>query len=261
MISSQERISWGENMPSLTLTRKQMAQLLISLQSTEYGTPLDILKQAWLESNGLTENEAIKGTAESSLPDIFEKIIKCTNKEIGFSINEIVSLGNQIEYSSFSTTAVQNWVKRDVRSLIGSPQQGKKYSLAQAAILFIVEDLKSTLDFVSIRNLLILIFNNIEDRHDDLIDPIHFYYTYATIFEELDLNDDHVVDVDFRVKDGTKAELLIYEKAEEKIQYLDDLGTKEQSIVKNAMVIATLSVQTSYFQSVSRQFLNSTLFI
>ncbi|MGM7700282.1 DUF1836 domain-containing protein [Pseudalkalibacillus sp. Hm43] len=248
-------------MPSLTLTRKQMAELLVSLQNNEVSTPTKVLKQAWLETNGMSEDAAMKGMGESSLPGIFEKIIKSSKKEIGFSINEIVSLGNQIEYSSFSTTAVQNWVKRDVRSLIGSPQQGKKYSLEQAAILFIVEDLKSTLDFVSIRNLLTLIFNNIEDRHDDLIDPIHFYHTYATIFEELDLNDDHVVDVDFRVKDGNKAEMMIYQKAEEKMERLVDLELREQSIVKNALVIATLSVQTSYFQSVSRQFLNSTLFI
>ncbi len=248
-------------MPSLTLTRKQMAELLVSLQNNEISTPTKVLKQVWLETNGISEDAAMKGMGESSLPGIFEKIIKSSKKEIGFSINEIVSLGNQIEYSSFSTTAVQNWVKRDVRSLIGSPQQGKKYSLEQAAILFIVEDLKSTLDFVSIRNLLTLIFNNIEDRHDDLIDPIHFYHTYATIFEELDLNDDHVVDVDFRVKDGNKAEMMIYQKAEEKMERLVDLELREQSIVKNALVIATLSVQTSYFQSVSRQFLNSTLFI
>jgi hypothetical protein len=248
-------------MPSLTLTRKQMAELLVSLQTNEQGTPMDVLKQAWLETNAISEDAAMKGKGESSLPSIFEKIIKGSKKEIGFSINEIVSLGNQIEYSSFSTTAVQNWVKRDVRSLIGAPQQGKKYSLEQAAVLFIVEDLKSTLDFVSIRNLLTMIFNNIEDRHDDLIDPIHFYHTYASIFEELDLNDDHVVDVDFRVTDGNKAEILIYQKAEEKIQRWGVLNHREQSIVKNAMVIATLSVQTSYFQSVSRQFLNSTLFI
>ncbi|MCF6136295.1 DUF1836 domain-containing protein [Pseudalkalibacillus berkeleyi] len=248
-------------MPSLILTRKQMAELLLSLQLDGCATPLEVLKQAWQEMNGVVEDGFANGLGESSLPNIFEKIIKGSSREIGFSINEIVSLGNQIEYSSFSTTAVQNWVKRDVRNLIGSPQKGKKYSLEQAAILFIVEDLKSTLDFVSIRNLLTLIFNDIEDRHDDIIDPIHFYHTYASIFEELDLNDDHVVDVDFRVKDGSKAEMLIYEKAEEKIQRLDDLGNREQSIVKNAMVIATLSVQTSYFQSVSRQFLNSTLFI
>ncbi|WP_349409725.1 DUF1836 domain-containing protein [Pseudalkalibacillus sp. SCS-8] len=248
-------------MPLLTLSRKQMAELLLALHSNEGDKPALILKEAWLELNDIEDESLIKGLGEGSLPGIFEKIMKGTNKELGFSINEIVSLGNQIEYSSFSTTAVQNWVKRDVRNLIGSPHKGKKYSLEQAAILFIVEDLKSTLDFVSIRNLLMLIFNNIEDRHDDLIDPIHFYHTYATVFEELDLNDDNVVDVDFRVKDGKKAESLIYQKADEKITEFNTLTEKQRSIVKNALVIATLSVQTSYFQSVSRQFLNSTLFI
>ncbi|WP_408009646.1 DUF1836 domain-containing protein [Pseudalkalibacillus sp. A8] len=248
-------------MPSFKLTRYQMAELLISLQSDHGKTPLDVLKQAWLDLNVHKKGSDENAILESSLPTIFEKIIKGPNQNKGFSINEIVSLGNQIEHSSFSTSAVQNWVKRDVRNLIGSPQKGKKYSLEQAAILFIVEDLKSTLDFLSIRNLLTLIFNNIEDRHDDLIDPIDFYHTYSTIFEELDLNDDHVVDVDFRMKDGTKAETLIFQKAENKITYLERLDNKEMSIVKNALVIATLSIQTSYFQSVSRQFLNTTLFI
>ncbi|WP_261130024.1 DUF1836 domain-containing protein [Bacillus sp. Marseille-Q3570] len=248
-------------MPSFKLTRKQMAKLLLSLHPEQDQTTLDVLKKAWLETNGQSKGFDENGIPESSLPAIFEKIIKGPKQDKGFSINEIVSLGNQIEYSSFSTSAVQNWVKRDVRNLIGSPQKGKKYSLEQAAILFIVEDLKSTLDFLSIRNLLTLIFNNIEDRHDDLIDPLDFYYTYAAIFEELDLNNDQVVDVDFRVKNGTKAETLIFKKAENKIQYLENLDSKEQSIVKNGLVIATLSIQTSYFQTVSRQFLNKTLFI
>ncbi|MGP4081792.1 DUF1836 domain-containing protein [Pseudalkalibacillus sp. R45] len=248
-------------MPSFKLTRKQMAELLISLQPDQDKTPLDVLKQAWRDSNGQSEGFDENGIPESSFPGIFERIIKGPKQDKGFSINEIVSLGNQIEYSSFSTSAVQNWVKRDVRNLIGSPQKGKKYSLEQAAILFIVEDLKSTLDFLSIRNLLTLIFNNIEDRHDDLIDPLDFYYTYTAIFEELDLNNDQVVDVDFRVKNGAKAETLIFTKAGNKIQYLENLDSKEHSIVKNGLVIATLSVQTSYFQSVSRQFLNKTLFI
>ncbi|MCF6411165.1 DUF1836 domain-containing protein [Pseudalkalibacillus salsuginis] len=244
-------------MPSFKLTRHQMAELLISINSDQGKTPLDVLKKVWLDTKSSNE----KGVLESSLPAIFEKIIKGPNHNKGFSINEIVSLGNQIEHSSFSTSAVQNWVKRDVRNLIGSPQKGKKYSIEQAAILFIVEDLKSTLDFLSIRNMLTLIFNDIEDRHDDLIGPIDFYYTYSAIFEELDLNNDHVVDVDFRVKQGTKAEMLVFQKAENKIKCLDRLDNKELSIVKNALVIATLSIQTSYFQSVSRQFLNTTLFL
>ena len=40
---------------------------------------------------------------------------------------------------------MQNWVKRDIKEMIGSPQKGKKYSIEQAALLFIVEDLKQHL--------------------------------------------------------------------------------------------------------------------
>ena len=39
---------------------------------------------------------------------------------------------------------MQNWVKRDIKEMIGSPQK-KKYSIEQAALLFIVEDLKQHL--------------------------------------------------------------------------------------------------------------------
>ncbi|WLD94180.1 DUF1836 domain-containing protein [Alkalihalobacillus sp. AL-G] len=249
-------------MHPFTLTRKEMAELLLSLQNNEGMSPFDVIKSALVDSNQSdSENSMVESAMNSSLPGIFEKLMKISKRDVGLSINEIVSLGNQIEYSSFSTSAVQNWVKRDVRGLIGSPQKGKKYSLEQAAILFIVEDLKSTLDFVSIRNLLTLIFNNIEDRQDDLIDPLYYYSTYSLIFEELDLNKDYVVDVDFRIHHGDRAEMLIFQKAEEKLKAMDFLNEKEKTIIQNALVISTLSVQTSYFQSVSRQFLNSTLFI
>ncbi|WP_257348315.1 DUF1836 domain-containing protein [Pseudalkalibacillus decolorationis] len=250
-------------MHPLTLTRKEMANLLLSLQSTEGVSPIDIIKDAViaLPNRSNTENETATARMDSSLPAIFEKVMRISKRNVGLSINEIVALGNQIEYSSFSASAVQNWVKRDVRGLIGSPQKGKKYSLEQAAILFIVEDLKSTLDFVSIRNLLTLIFNNIEDRHDDLIDPLHYYITYSSIFEELDVNRDNVVDVDFRIHHGDQAEVLIFQKAEEKVKSIEHLDEKEKSIIQNALVISTLSVQTSYFQSISRQFLNSTILI
>ena len=80
---------------------------------------------------------------------------------------------------------MQNWVKRDIKEMIGSPQKGKKYSIEQAALLFIVEDLKTALDFESIRKLLRLIVNDPADRSDDLINPVHLYGAYSSLFEEL----------------------------------------------------------------------------
>ncbi len=61
----------------------------------------------------------------------------------------------------------------------------EKYSIEQAALLFIVEDLKTALDFESIRKLLRLIVNDPADRSDDLINPVHLYVAYSSLFEEL----------------------------------------------------------------------------
>lgn len=153
-----------------------------------------VLLEAWKEKQGeKADGYSLFSTYVSSyLPPIYEKLIRTNKKEIGLSINEIVALGNQIEYSTFSTTAVQNWVKRDMKELIGSPQLGKKYSIDQAAILYIVEDLKTVLDFESICNLLKINFTNIEDRNDDVINPLHFYSIYASVFEELNQRNDHI---------------------------------------------------------------------
>ena len=49
---------------------------------------------------------------QTVLAPIFEKVIKYDKTEIAFSLNEIVALGNQIENTNFTTTAVQNWVKK-----------------------------------------------------------------------------------------------------------------------------------------------------
>src|SRR5690606_37876718 len=86
----------------------------------------------------------------SRLSPIMDRIIHMKVYEKGLSLNEIVALGNQIEYTHISVTSVQNWVKRDIKDHIGTPRIGRKYSLDQAALLFIVEDLKTTLDFQSI---------------------------------------------------------------------------------------------------------------
>ena len=80
---------------------------------------------------------------------------------------------------------MQNWVKRDIKRNDWLSSKGKKYSIEQAALLFIVEDLKTALDFESIRKLLRLIVNDPADRSDDLINPVHLYVAYSSLFEEL----------------------------------------------------------------------------
>jgi hypothetical protein len=263
MLSSYERKNGGESMETFKLTRKQMAELLLSLKDESAKTALEVLQEAWIASRAseVEQGNTLSAFVTTSLPPIYEKLLKSEKKEIGLSINDIVSLGNGIEYSTFSATAVQNWVKRDVKGLIGSPRNGRKYSVEQAAMLFIVEDLKSTLDFGSIRKLLRLVFNNPEDRNDDLIAPVRLYAAYSSVFEDLDRNDDEVLDVDYRVKRGRALQVMVKQRADDYVKKESRLYRDGAEAVSHAIVVATLAVQTSYFQSLARQFLNTAMFI
>ncbi|MTH54302.1 DUF1836 domain-containing protein [Bacillus mangrovi] len=121
----------------------------------------------------------------TSLPDFINRALKSEGVLNGFSTNDIVSLGNLCELTSFKPTSIQNWIKRDVKDLIGPPESGKKYSLDQAVLLLIVRDLKSTYDFSTIREMLNRLFNTISDRADDLINPVDFYEAYSVVLDKL----------------------------------------------------------------------------
>ncbi|QWU07673.1 DUF1836 domain-containing protein [Heyndrickxia coagulans] len=193
---------------------------------------------------------------------IFTKILKKNTDDFGFSLNEIVALGSQIENTNFTLTAIQNWVKRDIKEMIVAPEKGKKYSIDQMALLFLVEDLKTALDFDSIRKLLQLIVNDPEDEHDDLINPVQLYATYSQLFEELNSmrevgrfpagKHEHMI---------SAMEGMITEKAEEMIsKYISPDDPKKEAI-RNTIVIATLSVFTAYFQMLARRYLTATIFL
>lgn len=254
-------------METFYLTRKQMASLLLSLKGMSDKTPLATLQEAWMESHkaDVEHGKSFGAFMATSLPPIFEKIIKMNQRNEGFSLNDIVALGNQIEYTSLSITSVQNWVKRDVKEVLGSPRLGKKYSVEQTAVLFIVEDLKATLDFGSIRNLLSLVFRHPDDETDDLINPITLYATYSTIFEELDKNNDQVLDLSGHA--GGKRnhdhlmEHLVKQRADQFAGTLSGLNADQREAVSNAIVIATISVQASYFHALAKRFYNATLFL
>ncbi|MBN8209192.1 DUF1836 domain-containing protein [Bacillus sp. NTK071] len=218
------------------LTRTEMGTLLQAIRNQE--APLEILETAW----NRTEISADIDEMISELPPIFGKLLKIGKEAFGLSINEIVSLGNQLEYASFRSTAVQNWVKRDIKEWIGSPQLGKKYSIEQAAILFIVEDLKNTHDFESIRLLLRYAFNNPADRNDDLIDPLIFYTAYAQLFEAIhsELNPSK--------KDFT-------EKARKLTLRFEHLTLGQSGDIENLLISAALSVQGAYYQALSKHYL------
>jgi hypothetical protein len=245
------------------LSRKKMAELLISLKSEVEDQPLAILKEVWLQNHRqeVANGKSVTAFIETEMPPIFEKIINIKKRPVGFSINEIVSLGNQIEFTNLSSTAVQNWVKRDVKELIGSPQLGKKYSVDQAAILLIVEDLKASLDFESIRKILTLVFNNPDDRTDDIINPIDFYGAYSAIFDKIH---HYVFDDNYpfgKQPLNTQIEQFIKDESFHAIQSFHYLNDEQTVIVLNILVISSLTVQSTYYQALTRKHATAALFL
>lgn len=249
------------------LSRYDMAQLLLSLTGFQEKTPKLILQEAWARSHRefIAGGQSLGAFMATSVPAIFEKMMKMSPGDSGLSLNEIVALGSQIEYSHFAVTAVQNWVKRDLKELIGHPHLGKKYSVEQAAILFIIEDLRSSLDLESIRKLLTPLFQDYADPDHCLIRPSVLYAGYSAIFQELDQNNDHVLDLLGQMVNSSRhdhvMETLIKKKADEFALSLPTMGQQHQEAVSNAVVIALLSIQTAYFQTLAKRFLNASLFL
>jgi Domain of unknown function (DUF1836) len=233
-----------------------MAELLFALRGEREKNPKAVLLEAW-KSGHLTNiyGKKLEIFIETDMPAIFEKIMRQNSPVPGFSVNEIVSLGNQIEYTNLSSTAVQNWVKREMRELVGTPQAGKKYTIDQTAILFIVEDLKSALDFGSIRKILTLLFNNPEDRTDDVIDPIIFYAGYAGIFEKVHPQ---------KLVEGTahfQVEQEIRRESEAAVEGFTDLTGPQKELVSNVLTTAVLTVLSAYYKTLTRKYVSATLFL
>ncbi|MEF7654819.1 MULTISPECIES: DUF1836 domain-containing protein [Bacillus cereus group] len=247
-------------METFHLTRNEMATLLLSLRGWNTKKPLGILQEAWAKSHkkDIESGQSVTAFITTALSPIFEKLIKIEDTDVGFSLNEIVALGNQIENTSFSVTAMQNWVKRDIKEMIGSPQKGKKYSIEQAALLFIVEDLKTALDFESIRKLLRLIVNDPADRSDDLINPVHLYGAYSSLFEEL--NQGNCLQLNATDTVHT-IENIVKEKADKIASKFDQVNNEQREAIRNAIIIATLSVHTAYVQMLAKRYVTATLFL
>jgi hypothetical protein len=246
------------------LSRKNMADLLSSLNGTVEPTPLMVLQDAWTSAHEdeMKNGTTVKAFLSTEMPSILEKLFKTGSGEIGFSINEIVSLGNQIEFTNLSPSAVQNWVKRDIKELIGSPQIGRKYTVDQAAILFIVEDLKAALDFESIRKVLTLIFNNPEDRTDDMINPVDLYSAYASVFDKLHHHTGAVIkdEAAHRSMNGC-VDKLIKEECRSLMPSFSGLSKENQDIVLNVLITSALTVQSAYYQSLARRYVGAALFL
>lgn len=234
-------------MKTFILTRKNMADLLLSLSGINSRSPIEVLQDSWTDLH-----------KEKDLPPIIQKLLKPAKGETGFSLNEIVSLGNLIEFTNFPQSTVQNWVKRDVKGLIGSPQLGKKYTIEQAAMLFIVEDLKATLDFESIRKILTLVFNNIEDRTDDIVNPTDLYLAYATVFDQIH----HQTLPSIKKADGSVNEHIdgfINEECKTMLSTFDGIKEENLNIVLNVLIISVLTVQAGFYQAATKKYVQDAL--
>ncbi|WP_028544040.1 DUF1836 domain-containing protein [Paenibacillus taiwanensis] len=259
-------------MESFMLTRKQMSALLQFLYRSHSGesaesaisgkSPLLILQEVWRRYQQFKGTDTASMTMmPSKLPIILEKLIRSNLHTEGLSLNEIVSLGNQVEYTSFSITSIQNWVKRDIKELICSPRVGKKYDLQQAAIILIVEDLRATLSFDAIRQLLSVLFEQQDQDGEYPIRPLTFYQIYSSLYEELDQNNDQVLDVHghdpLRLHHDDVLELIIVKKTDEYMTKCAQIQDKHRILIRNALVIAITSVQTTYFQHLAKRYLHT----
>ncbi|UHA72694.1 DUF1836 domain-containing protein [Paenibacillus sp. 481] len=256
-------------METFVLTRKKMSRLLLSLYQSN-GEERDyahtdsfrsILEQVWtqLQLRRKERGDVITPLSECKLPPILAKLLNDHSNKEGLSLNEIVALGNQVEYTNFSLTSIQNWVKRDIKPIVGPPHIGKKYSLQQAALILIVEDLRATLSLEAIRQLLEQLFQPATANQQLLINPLDFYAAYSSLYEELDQNNDQVLDVyghdPLRLHHDELLEKVISQKTEEHLQQLAIvMDDATRLVVRNALVIAITSVQTTYFQHLAKMY-------
>ena len=116
---------------------------------------------------------------EAELPKVITRLKQFDPTKNGLSINEIVHLANALIGEHMSATTIQNWTKREVRDIIGVPHRGKKYSINQAAIIYLLDDLKHLFSLEETRELLTIVFKNPNIDEDDLISPLDFYLVYT----------------------------------------------------------------------------------
>ncbi|HEY2492947.1 MAG TPA: DUF1836 domain-containing protein [Paenibacillus sp.] len=247
-------------METLTFTRKDMATLLLSLQAGATNSPRTVIQDIWRANHkqGFAQGTSMSAFISTALPPIIEKMIK-TDTHPAFSLHDIVSLGSQIEYTYFSITSVQNWVKRDFKHVIGHAEEGKKYSLQQAALFFIIEDLRSTLDYDTMRKFFQILFQGQDNQDTLLIHPLDFYSSYAELFEELDER--------YRNYRGDRTDFvykwdqMINEVAKDYVAHKAELSDEQRETLQTAIHVALTSVHTSCFQSLSRRYVHGMVFL
>jgi hypothetical protein len=221
------------------LTRKQMTNLLYSLKG-EGQEPSAILAgfEAYQSDNNQIPHFLLKRNK------------KWSNQENGLSTNEIVSLANLCELTSLTSSSLQNWIKRDVKDLIGAPELGKKYSIEQVAMLLIVKDLKTVFDFEKIRQLLTVVFNTLSDRSDDFMSPLAFFEIYATVLDSLDESSSLSLN-DRQLENNIISKVHLYNRQ------FPDLSQEQWEPIKNVLVITVLAVLATHLQLRTQLYLNT----
>ncbi|MCM3627645.1 DUF1836 domain-containing protein [Paenibacillus glycanilyticus] len=253
-------------MEAFTLTRKEMADLLLALHGQKCCEPLQVLQQAWKQSHrdAYESGSSLPAFLSTELPSVLVKLIK--GREVkGFSLQEISALGGLIDFSQMSITSMQNWVKRDFKPYFDCPKIGKKYSLNQTALLFIIDDLKSSLDFGSIRKLFDRLFNKPEDETDDLIGPLELYAAYTAMYEELAASGYRLLDMARPYQDARDREAImeqmLHSASEPFLQILPRLSEEQTEALRHILFIAVISIRTSYFHSLAKRYCHATLFL
>ncbi|QHE60597.1 hypothetical protein FHE72_05730 [Rossellomorea vietnamensis] len=120
-------------------------------------------------------------------------------------------------------------------------------------MLFIVEDLKATLDFESIRKILTLVFNNIEDRTDDIVNPTDLYLAYASIFDQIH----HQSLPSIKTADGSVNEHIdgfIKDECRAMLATFDGIAEENLTKVLNVMIVSVLTVQAGFYQDVTKRY-------
>ncbi|KZZ83566.1 DUF1836 domain-containing protein [Bacillus sp. SJS] len=211
------------------LTRLEMSGLLHALD-LQNGLELENFLSKWNQH------------ASVILPDFVKRFKRSSGAVTGLSTNDIVALGNLCELTTFKSTSIQNWIKRDIKGLIGHPELGKKYSIDQAVILLIVRDLKATYDFETIRKMLNRLFNTISDRTDDLISPVDYYEAYAVVLDKL-LNEA------FHFPPASDIEEKIELEAEIIRTAFPSIPDQNWTLIKPVLVLTVFSVLYSHLLS------------
>ncbi|MCF7619173.1 DUF1836 domain-containing protein [Bacillus sonorensis] len=233
-------------MEPFKLTRLEMAKLMYSLKGQLDLSPLTIL----LRSADLTIEEA---EDHLKIPEFIIRYERKKQKtEHGLSTNEIVELGNLCELTSLKSTAIQNWIKRDIKDLMGHPELGKKYSIDQAVILLIVRDLKSVYDFETIRPILKTIFNTITDRSDDVVSPLRFYEGCARVL-------DHVYQIKDYTRKESALETIVFQETDHLRDFYHDLPDPEWKKIRDITAVTVLSVIASHIQATAQAMIDSVL--